>query len=79
MVAEPEKGYRFVNWSGDVDTIANVNAATTMISMRSDYSITANFEEKPPINWALIGGIIAAVVIAGLGIFFVHRRKRKTA
>ena len=79
MVAEPEKGYRFVNWTGNVDTIANANAATTTITMHGDYSITANFEEKPLTNWPLIGGIIAAVVIAGLVIFFVHRRKRKTA
>jgi uncharacterized repeat protein (TIGR02543 family) len=78
VVAKPEKGYRFVNWTGDVDTIANVNATTTMISMRGDYSITANFKEKPPINWALIGGIIAAVAIVGLVILFV-RRKRKAA
>jgi len=76
VIAEPEAGYRFVNWSGDVDTIARVSAAITIITMHGDYSITANFEEKPPINWALIGGIIAAVVIVGLGIFFVRRRGR---
>jgi hypothetical protein len=75
VVAKPEKGYRFVNWSGDVGAIFNVNAATTMVTMRGDYSITANFEEKPPINWALIGGIIAVVVIIGLAIFFVRRRR----
>jgi len=77
VVAEPEAGYRFVNWSGDVDTIARVSAAITIITIHGDYSITANFEEKPPINWLLIGGIIAAVVIVGLVIFLV-RRKRAT-
>jgi len=75
VIAEPEEGYRFVNWTGDVETIANVNAATTIVTMRGDYAITANFEEIPPINWPLIGGIIAAVVAAGLAIYFVHRRK----
>jgi hypothetical protein len=75
VVAKPEKGYRFVNWTGDVGAIFNVNAATTMIRMRGDYSITANFEEKPPTNWLLIGGIIAAVVVMGLVIFLVHRKK----
>jgi alpha-tubulin suppressor-like RCC1 family protein len=75
LVAKPENGYRFVNWTGDVDTIANVNAAQTTITMNDNYSITANFEEKPPINWPLIGGIIAAVVIVGLVIFFVRRKK----
>jgi hypothetical protein len=43
LVAEPEEGYCFVNWTGDVDTIADVNAATTNITMNGDYSITANF------------------------------------
>ncbi len=72
LIAEPEKGYRLVNWSGDVDTIANVNAATTVITMHGDYAITANFA----VNWLLIGGIIAAVVVAaGLAIFFVRRRR----
>jgi alpha-tubulin suppressor-like RCC1 family protein len=73
VVAKPEKGYRFVNWTGDVDTIANVDAATTIITMRGNYSITANFEAWA--NWALIGGIIAAVVAVGLVIFFVRRRR----
>jgi alpha-tubulin suppressor-like RCC1 family protein len=79
IVAEPEAGYRLVNWTGDVDTIFNISAATTIITMRGDYSITANFEEIPTTNWPLIGGIIAAVVIVGLVIFFARRRKRKTA
>jgi len=48
LVAFPHTGYRFVNWTGDVDTIANVNAATTTITMNGDYEVTANFEEIPP-------------------------------
>jgi ATP-dependent Zn protease len=75
LVAKPEDGYRFVNWTGDVGTIANVNAAQTTITMNDNYSITVNFEEKPPVSWALIGGIIAAVVVVGLAIFFVRRRR----
>jgi hypothetical protein len=43
LVATPEAGYQFVKWTGDVDTIANVNAAITTITMDSDYSILANF------------------------------------
>jgi len=43
LVATPDAGYRFVNWTGDVGTIANVNAAITTITMNGDYSITANF------------------------------------
>jgi hypothetical protein len=43
LVAEPYEGYRFVEWTGDVDTIANVNAAVTNITMYDNYSITAKF------------------------------------
>ncbi|MFC1927785.1 hypothetical protein ACFLW7_04325 [Chloroflexota bacterium] len=74
LVAEAEEGYRFVNWTGDVGAIANVDAASTTITMNDAYSITANFEEKPSTNWPLIGGIIGAVVVVGLVIFFVRRR-----
>ena len=80
LVVEAENGYRFTNWSGDVNTIASVNAAATNITMNSSYSITANFKEKPPVNWTLLGGIIAAAAaVVGLVIFFVRRRGRGTA
>jgi hypothetical protein len=75
LVAEAEEGYQFVNWTGDVDAIVHVDAASTNITMNGDYSITANFEEKPSINWPLIGGIIGVVVVLGLVIFFVRRKK----
>lgn len=44
LVAEPEEGYKFVSWTGDVGTIADAGAATTSITMNSDHSITANFQ-----------------------------------
>jgi hypothetical protein len=50
LVASPDVGCRFVNWTGDVGTIADVNALNTTISMNGDYSITANFEAIPPIQ-----------------------------
>jgi hypothetical protein len=43
LVAEAVSGYHFVNWSGDVGTIADINAASTTITMDSSYSIIANF------------------------------------
>jgi len=43
LVAEPEEGHRFVNWTGNVSTIANVTAASTTITMNGNYTITANF------------------------------------
>ncbi|MGB5924826.1 MAG: hypothetical protein WBH01_01860 [Dehalococcoidia bacterium] len=75
LIVRPENGYRFVSWTGDVDTIDNVNAAQTAITMNDEYSITANFEKGRPVNWALVGGIIGAVVIVGL-VTFVVRRER---
>ena len=48
LVAKADSGYRFVNWTGNVTAIANVNGATTTIKMNGDYSIVANFEKIPP-------------------------------
>ena len=53
LVAEAEEGYRFVEWTGDVSTIANAYVATTTITMNGDYSITANFEEIPSVQYDL--------------------------
>jgi uncharacterized repeat protein (TIGR02543 family) len=50
LVANPEAGYRFLNWSGDVDTVADVTAASTTVIMNGSHSITANFEELPPLQ-----------------------------
>jgi hypothetical protein len=43
LVAEADEGYQFVNWTGNVNAIADVNADATTITMNGDYSITANF------------------------------------
>ena len=46
LSAEPEEGYQFVSWTGDVGTIADVNAAITTITATGSYSIQANFLEE---------------------------------
>lgn len=46
LVATPNAGYRFVEWTGDVDDIADVEDATTTVTMNGDYSITAKFEQE---------------------------------
>jgi hypothetical protein len=43
LTASPANGYRFVNWTGDVGTVADVNSPSAVISMNDDYSVTANF------------------------------------
>jgi hypothetical protein len=77
LVAKPDKGYRFDNWTGDVATIADATAPRTTIAMTGNYSITANFEQAPPRpNWLLIGSIIGAVVVVRLLVLFVSRRRK---
>ena len=46
LVAIPAIGYKFVKWSGDADTIENINATSTNITMNGDYYICANFREE---------------------------------
>jgi len=48
LVAEAEPDYHFVNWTGDVGTVANVNVATTTITINDNYGISANFEPVEP-------------------------------
>jgi hypothetical protein len=38
--------YEFVNWTGDVGTIADVESSSTTITMHGSYVITANFVPK---------------------------------
>jgi hypothetical protein len=47
LVATPDCGYVFDNWTGDTGTIDDVNAASTNITMNADYDINANFKVKP--------------------------------
>jgi len=46
LAAIPDEGYRFINWTGDVGEIADVEDSTTTITMKNDYSITATFVVK---------------------------------
>ena len=47
LVATPDEGYQFDEWTGDVGTIADIEAAVTTITIDGDYSITANFVAAP--------------------------------
>ena len=71
LVATPDAGYRFVDWTGDVGTIGNVNAGITTITLNDNYSITANFGEYIPMvaaGWGHTVGLKSdrAVVAVGL-------------
>jgi hypothetical protein len=71
LAAKAGPGYRFVNWAGDVTTLANANAAATAIAMDGDYSIVANFAEIPPdqvtltVSSSAVGPIIITPIIVG--------------
>jgi hypothetical protein len=52
LVAIPDGSYQFLNWSGDVDDVDNVNDAATTITINRDCSIIANFEEGEPVTFA---------------------------
>ena len=54
LVAVASAGYRFVNWTGNVSAIGDVNSATTNITMNDSYSIIANFVKIPAIQLAMI-------------------------
>jgi len=69
LVATPDAGYRFVKWTGNVFTIANVNAAITTITMNRDYSITANFEEIPEYDLTISSTEGGSVTTPGEGTF----------
>jgi hypothetical protein len=60
LIATPGAGYRFVEWTGDVGTIADIHAATTTITMNGDYSITANFVKQYDLTISsMAGGSVA--------------------
>jgi hypothetical protein len=65
LIAAPAAGYRFVEWTGDVGTIADVHAATTTIIMNGDYFITAVFQMTTPPPWGSGGGCFIATAAYG--------------
>jgi len=69
IIAEAEEGYRFVNWTGDVDTIVDPSEPATRISMHGDYSITANFEEIPRYTLSISSTTGGRVTSPGEGNF----------
>jgi hypothetical protein len=69
--ATPDSGYQFVRWTGDVYTVDNVHASETIINVNADYSITANFEVIPTVQYSLniIGPVHGSVTTPGEGRF----------
>jgi len=45
--AEPEEGYCSANWTGDADTVADIEDATTANTIENDDGITVDFQAVP--------------------------------
>ena len=73
LVATPDAGYRFVNWTGDVDTIADVDGVVTTMTMNDDYSVTANFEEIVEYELTVSSTEGGSVTTPGEGTFIYDR------
>lgn len=69
LVATPDAGYQFVTWTGDVGTIADVNAPSTTITMNDDYAITADFEEIPEYELTISSTAGGSVTTPGEGLY----------
>ncbi|MAH39537.1 MAG: hypothetical protein CL873_03275, partial [Dehalococcoidales bacterium] len=48
ITATLASGWEFVNWTGDIGGIGNINLASTTITMNADKTVTANFSQIPP-------------------------------
>jgi len=61
LVAAPDQGYRFAGWTGDTDTVDDVDAPETTILMNNDCTITAMFEPLPALTVSsTTGGSVSA-------------------
>ncbi len=71
LAAEPDQGYRFVKWTGDVGTVADIYAASTNITLNASYSITANFEtwNEPQALLTIYSTVGGSVTTPGEGAF----------
>ncbi len=71
IVATPDTGYEFVDWTGDTVDIASTTAASTTITMDDDYAIQANFQEVAGATYTLTvsSGTGGTVTTPGVGTF----------
>jgi len=72
LVATQHAGYRFVEWTGDVEKISNTTTFTTTITMHGDYSILARFAERPVYQLTVTGTEGGSIQVPGDGSFAYH-------
>lgn len=71
ITCNPDKGWQFVNWAGDV---ASPESISTIVTMDSDKILVASFHKSGP-NWWLIGGIVAGILTIVLIILLAFRAR----
>ena len=71
LEADADEGYQFISWTGDVDDVADVEGATTTITMNGSYEIKAAFEEEqaPKTVLIMINEDIYDQIQEDLGVF----------
>jgi len=72
ITAIPDDGYRFDSWTGEVD---DMNAASTSITINSNTTIRAIFSKKSISVGMLVGIILGSIIIIGVIIWAVIRRR----
>jgi hypothetical protein len=74
LEAEPDRGLKFVNWTGDVGTVDNASDPNAIVTMYNDYNVTANFQSSGNDSSiiALIASMVALIMIVS-GLLWVNR------
>jgi alpha-tubulin suppressor-like RCC1 family protein len=72
LIADPDEHCHFVNWTGDVSTIANIYGPSTNITMTDSYSITGNFELDEGWYRLTISSTLGGSIVEPIELISVH-------
>lgn len=69
--ANPDSGYQFVKWTGNVGSLEDVHASGIIVTVNGNYSIMAKFEVFTPVRYmlAIMGTPGGSVISPGEGTF----------
>jgi hypothetical protein len=73
LVATPDAGYRFVNWTGNVSAVEDVYGAETTITVNDDCAVTANFVALYDLTISIFSTGGGSVIEPGEGVFTYER------
>ena len=66
VIAVPNTGYRFVNWTGTGGFITTTDNPLTVNNVTADMTITANFDETNPAGWIPLKGLQYNMIVYGI-------------